>query len=156
MSVRRSVRHTRVETMQKCRFWPILLSVPARTHLMAVYPALFYYCSVSTSPLVSPRKAKHKNKQVEQSLEIRCGLVHTCTSFFATILQIAIFLVLLHLHHLNVLPITLLLRFIPLSGLPIFSWLKSGGFFEMSTRVRLTDGRADTPTRTHLKTERDG
>ena len=39
-SVRPSVRHTRVETMQKCRFWPKELSVPARMHLMAVYPAL--------------------------------------------------------------------------------------------------------------------
>ena len=40
-SVRRSVGHTRVETTRKCRFWPKLLSVRARTHLMAVYPALF-------------------------------------------------------------------------------------------------------------------
>ena len=33
-SVRLSVGHTRVETMQKCRFRPKLLSVPARTRLM--------------------------------------------------------------------------------------------------------------------------
>ena len=33
-SVSRSIRHTRVETMQKCRFWPKLLSGRARTHLV--------------------------------------------------------------------------------------------------------------------------
>ena len=33
-SVRRSVGHTRVEILQKCRFWPKLLAVRARTHLM--------------------------------------------------------------------------------------------------------------------------
>ena len=33
-SVGRSVRHARVETMQKSRFWPKSLPVPARTHLM--------------------------------------------------------------------------------------------------------------------------
>jgi len=36
-----SVRHTQVETMQQCRFWPKLLSVRAATH--AVYPALFIH-----------------------------------------------------------------------------------------------------------------
>jgi len=40
-SVRPSVGHTRVENTRKCRFGPKLLSVRARTHLMAVYPALF-------------------------------------------------------------------------------------------------------------------
>ena len=39
--VRPSIGHTRVETMQACRFWPKLLSVRAKTHHMAVYPALF-------------------------------------------------------------------------------------------------------------------
>ena len=33
-SVGPSVGHTRVKTMHKCRFWPKLLSVRARTHLM--------------------------------------------------------------------------------------------------------------------------
>ena len=41
-SVRPSVGHTRVETTQKCHFCPNLLSVRARTHLMVVYPALFF------------------------------------------------------------------------------------------------------------------
>ena len=41
-SVRRSVGHTRVETTQKCHFCPNLLSVRARTYLMAVYPASFF------------------------------------------------------------------------------------------------------------------
>ena len=42
VSVSRSVGHTRIETMQKCRFWPKLLSVRARTHLMSCIRPCFY------------------------------------------------------------------------------------------------------------------
>ena len=34
LSIRPSIYHTKVETKQKCRFWPKLLSVRTRTHLM--------------------------------------------------------------------------------------------------------------------------
>ena len=57
-SVRPSVGHTRVE---KCRFWPKLLSVRARTHLMpCIRP-----CSSKSSP-VQKEKEKKKNKGEEQ------------------------------------------------------------------------------------------
>ena len=46
LSLRPSVGHTQVVTMQKCCFWQKLLSVRARTHIMAVYPALFSEKSV--------------------------------------------------------------------------------------------------------------
>ena len=42
MSVRRSVRHTRVETMHKCRFRPKLLAVRSRTHLMPCIRPCFF------------------------------------------------------------------------------------------------------------------
>ena len=44
-SVRPSVGHTRVETMQKCCFWPKLLSVQAWTHLMpCIRPCFILIC----------------------------------------------------------------------------------------------------------------
>ena len=39
--------------MQKGRFWPKLLSAPARTHLMAVYPALFNWDKSGFEPILN-------------------------------------------------------------------------------------------------------
>ena len=50
-SVSPSIGHTRVETMEKCRFWPKLLSVPARTHLLPCNrPCFFHVLPISVSP----------------------------------------------------------------------------------------------------------
>ena len=45
LSIHPSVHHTRVETMQKCRFWPKLLSVRSRTHLMPCIRPCFFFLS---------------------------------------------------------------------------------------------------------------
>ena len=80
----------------------------------------------------------HEPKQVEHSSDNRCVLV------LHFLLQIVIFLVLLHLYlyhlyHLDVVPIALLLRFPPL---PVTSLLKTAGFFrDCNGRM---DGRTDT------------
>ena len=51
-SVGPSVSHTQVDTMQMCRFWPKLLSVRARTHLMPCIRPCFCHSKLEIRLLV--------------------------------------------------------------------------------------------------------